>query len=89
MIGMARDDPEVVRYEDHRHVAVGALFVDHIENLRLHGYVERCGWLISEEHGWAASQCDGNHHALAHAPRQLVGILVKTLLRFGDVHVLE
>jgi hypothetical protein len=60
-----------------------------VEDLRLHGHVERRGGLVGEEHRGAARERDGDHHALAHAARQLVRVLLEAPLGLGDAHVLQ
>ena len=75
LVGVAGDDAEVVGDEDHRHVAVAALLAEQVEDLRLHGDVERGGRLVGEQQRRAAGQGDGDHHPLAHAARQLVRVL--------------
>ena len=74
-VGVPGDDAEVVGDEDDRHVAVLALLLDQVEDLRLHRHVERRGRLVGEQHRRAAGERDGDHHALAHAARQLVRVL--------------
>ena len=89
LVGVPGDDAEVVGDEDHRHVALAALLVDEVEDLRLHGDVERRGRLVGEQQRRAAGQGDGDHHPLAHAAGQLVRVLVEASCRLGDLHVAE
>ena len=55
-----------------------------VEDLRLDGDVERRGRLVGDQQLGIAGERDGDHHPLAHAARQLVGILVDAPLRLGD-----
>ena len=57
-----------------------------LENLRLHGDVERGRRLVGDDQRRPAGERDGDHHALPHAARELVRIVVHALLRFGDAH---
>ena len=89
LVGVAGDDTEVVGDEDHRHVALAALLADQVEDLRLHGDVERGGRLVGEQQGGAAGQGDRDHDPLAHAARQLVRVLLEPLRGLGDPDVGE
>ena len=60
-----------------------------VEDLRLHGDVERGGRLVGEQQLRAAGEGDGDHHPLAHAARQLVRVLAHPPRRLGDAHVGE
>ena len=71
------------------HVAVAALLADQVEDLRLHGDVERRGRLVGEQQLRPAGQGDGDHHPLAHAARQLVRVLAHPPRRLRDAHVGE
>ena len=52
-----------------------ALLAEQVEDLGLHGHVERGGGLVGEQQRGAAGEGDGDHHALAHAAGQLVRVL--------------
>ena len=84
VVGPPGHDAEVVGDEDHRHVALALLAGQQVEDLRLHRHVERRGRLVGEQQLGAAGQGDGDHHALAHAARQLVGVLRQAPLGLGD-----
>ena len=86
---MAGHHTEVVGDENEGHVPLATLILDEIEDLSLHRDVESSGGLIGEENRRAAGQGHGDHHALAHAARQFVRVLLETLLGFGDADVLE
>ena len=55
-----------------------------VEDLRLDGDVERRGRLVGDQHLGIARQRHGDHHALAHAARELVRIGVRAPLGLGD-----
>ena len=63
--------------------------LDQVEDLRLHRDVEGRGRLVGEQQRRAAGQGDGDHHALAHAARQLVRVLVEAAAGLGDAHVAQ
>jgi hypothetical protein len=51
--------------------------------------VEGRGRLVSDQQDRRAGQSHGDHHTLAHATRELVRVLVDTLLGRGDPYALE
>ena len=65
------------------------LLLEQVEDLRLHGDVERGGRLVGEQQLRAARERDGDHHALAHAAGQLVRVLVEAPLGLGDADRLQ
>ncbi len=89
LVGVAGHDAEVVGDEDDRHVAVTALLTDQFEDLGLHGDVECRGRLVGEQDRRATGEGDRDHHALAHATRQLVRVLVESALGLGDADVAQ
>ena len=61
-------------------IAVPSLLLElqhQVEDLRLDGDVERGGRLVGDQHLRIAGQRHGDHHALAHAARELVRIFVE------------
>ena len=73
----------------HRHV-VGALqLADQLQDLGLHGDVERGGRLVGDQQLGTVGDRDGDHHALALAAGQLVRILLEPRLRVGNAHFLQ
>ena len=57
-----------------------------VEDLRLHRHVQRRRRLVGNDERRPAGQRDGDHHALPHAARQLVRVVVDALLGIGDAH---
>ena len=71
-------------------VPVSALQLAHqVEDLRLDGDVERGGRLVGDQQCRFAEQRHRDHHALAHAARELVRVLVEALLGGRDAHALQ
>ena len=57
-----------------------------VQDLCLDGHVEGGGGLVGDDDVGVVRDSDGNHHALAHAARELVGIRVKAVLGVGDAN---
>ena len=67
LVGPAGDDAEVVGDQHHRHVAVGLVVLEQVQDLGLHGDVERRGRLVGEQQLRPAGQRQRDHHPLPHA----------------------
>ncbi len=63
--------------------------LDELENLRLDGDVERGRRLVGDEQLGLAGQRHRDHHALAHAARELVRVAVDARARIGDADRLQ
>ena len=87
LVGARGHHAEVVGHEDHGHVAVALQLAQQVEDLRLHCDVEAGGGLVGHEEARGAGQGDGDHHALAHAARELGGVGLVALDRGGDAHL--
>ena len=72
-------------HDDRRAVLARAL-ADQLQNLGLHGHVQRRGGLVGDQELGIAGQRDGDDDALAHAAGKFVGVLLHALLRAGDAH---
>ena len=83
------DDGQVVGDQDHRHAVLGLEVLDQVEDLRLHGDVERGRRLVGDQHVRTVGERHGDHHALALAARQLVRILAQARRRLGNLHFFE
>ncbi len=88
-IGVLGDDAKVVRNEDHRRAEFVAQFAQQIEDLRLHGDVERGGRLVGDEQRRFADQRHRDHDALAHAAGKLMRIGIETPLRRRQLHLAQ
>ena len=73
------DHAEIVRDQQHAHAQIALQVGEQLEDLRLNGHVERGGRLVGDQQLGLAGERDGDHHALAHAARQLVRIGVDAL----------
>ena len=63
--------------------------VEQLEDLRLHGDVQRRGRLVGDQQLRPAADRHRDHHPLAHAARQLVRIAARAPLRLGDADPVE
>ena len=84
VLGHLGDDAQIVRDEHDRRADAALELAHQIEDLRLHGDVERGGRLVGDQQLGIAGERHGDHDALAHAARHLVRILVDAPLRLGD-----
>ena len=73
-VGDAGDDAEVVGDPDDAGAAVGLQLLDQVDDLRLHGHVERGGRLVGDEQRGRVRQRDRDHHPLPHPAGQLVRV---------------
>jgi len=54
-----------------------------VQDLRLHGHIQsRCGFVRDDETG-IGTQCQGDDHSLPHTSRELVRVVIHSLLRRG------
>jgi hypothetical protein len=77
LVGDLRHHTQIVRDEQHRHPGVLLELRKEVEDARLGGDVEGSGRLVSDEQRGLVGQGDRDHHALAHAARELEGIGVE------------
>ena len=75
--GDAGDDAEIMRDEHEAHGELALQLGEQVQDLRLDGHVERGGGLVGDDQGRRAHQRHGDHHALAQAARELVGVLLE------------
>ena len=78
------DNPKVVRDQDDRGVDLGPQIAHQFENLRLGRYVECGGGLVRDQKARAVEQRHRDHHALAHAARQLHRVRPQAVFGAGD-----
>src|SRR5262245_25863376 len=60
--------------QQHRHVQVGAQFLEQGKNFRLRSDVERRRWFVGNQQLWSTGNGDCQQHALAHATGKLVRV---------------
>ena len=84
VVGHLADDAEVGRDEDERAATVGPRLSQHVEDLRLHGRVERGGRLVGDDERRLVDERHGDHGALPHPAGPLVGVLVGAAVGVGD-----
>ncbi len=85
----AGDGGEVVADQDGRHPEVAGERLEEVEDLLLHGDVERGGRFVGDEQTRAAGQGHGDDDALAHAAGELVRVLPGAPGGFGDADLPE
>ncbi len=88
-VGDAADDAEVVGDEQDAHPQVALQPLDQLEDLCLDGDVQCGGRLVGDQHRRVGRQRHRDHGALAHPAAELVGIVVKALVRVGDADLHE
>lgn len=84
VVGDVAGEVQVVRDDEHRHAARLHERTHFLQELPLHDDVERRGGFVGEERPGAAREGERDHHALAHAARELVGVGVHALFGRGD-----
>jgi hypothetical protein len=89
VVGMVRHHPEVVGDEEHAHAGLGLQPAHQREDLGLDRHVQCSGRFIGDQQAGLARHRQRDHHALAHAARELVRILMLPLLRRRDLDQLE
>jgi hypothetical protein len=77
---------QIVADEDQAHAALGDEIVEDLEDLELDGDVERRGRLVGDQDVGLGDQHHRDHHALAHAARDLVRIELVDAPRLADLH---
>ncbi len=76
-------DAEVMGDEQDRHPEAGLQILEKLENLRLHGDVERGGRLVGDQEIGLVGERHRDHHALALAAGELVRIALQPALRIA------
>ena len=89
VVGDAPDDIEIVGDEQHRHADLLLQVLEELQDLRLHGDVERGRRLVGDEEVRAVGERHRDHHALALAAGELMRIGAEALAGIGDADLLE
>jgi hypothetical protein len=64
---------EVMTDQDKRDPPIAVEPLKEVENLRLHRYIERGGWFISDDEFGCRDEGGRNHCPLAHTAREFMG----------------
>ena len=83
-IRVARHDAEIVGDDHDRDAEPPREILHELEDLGLDRHVERCRRLVGDQQLGIAGEADRDHHALAHAARELMRILLQPALGIGD-----
>ena len=89
VVGHLGDHPEVVGDDDDRGVELALQVLEQVEDLRLHGHVERGGRLVGDQQARVVDQAHRDHRALAHAAGELVRVVVDAAVRLRDADPVE
>ena len=89
VVGDLGDHAEVVRDHDDRAAELLLQPFDQRQDLRLRGHVERRRRLVGDQEVGIVDQRHRDHHALAHAARELVRVVVDASLGARDADGLE
>ena len=84
IVGELAHDAEIVGDEQHRHAELACRSFNSVEDLRLHGDVERGRRLVGDEEIGAVGERHGDHHALALAAGELMRIGAEPRRGIGD-----
>ena len=95
--GVHREDPishlgdnaEIMGDEHHRRAVLALETSDQVEQLGLDGDVKGGGRFVGDQQLGPQCQCHRQHHPLAHAAGELMGIVVDSSRRVGNADFLE
>ena len=83
------DHAHVVGDQHHRSAALAAQAFEQANDLRLHRHIQRRGGFVGHDQARLGSEGQRNHHALSHAARKLVRVVVESLARGGNAGFLQ
>ncbi len=89
LVTQLRHHPEIVGDEDDGHAGLGLQLLHQLQDLGLDGHIQRRGRLVADEQRRLAGERHGDHHPLAHAAGEVVGIDGEALGGLGDPHLLQ
>ncbi len=89
VVGAAGGHAEIVGDQDHRHAALALLALQQVEDLALHGDVERRGRLVGDQQLGRTGDGNGDGHALAHAAREFMRILGGAAFGLGNADLAQ
>jgi hypothetical protein len=88
-LSMVRNNAQIVCDEKHGHARVFLQSGHEIQNLSLNGDIQCRRGFIGNQQLRLANHGHGNHDALPHSARKLVGVLVKPLLGCGNFNLFQ
>ena len=88
-IAKMRHERQVVADEDEAHAAFRYQLLDQPQDFRLHRGVKRAGRFVGNQQFRIGREHHGDHHALAHAAGNLMGIGRGDLARIADFYLIE
>ena len=88
-VGDLAHDPEVMGDEQHGHAEPGLNVLQELEDLRLHGDVERGGRLVGDQKVGLVGERHGDHRALALPAGELVRIAPEAALRIANADLVQ
>lgn len=86
-VGDLGDDTQIMGDEQDAHAALALQFLQQVENLRLDGDIKGSGRLVGNQHARVTGQGHGDGHALAHAARKFVRILLRPAGGVGNADI--
>jgi len=89
VIGHVPDHAEVMRDQQNRHAGLALQVLDQPEDLRLDRHIQRRCRFIGDQKLRPAGQGHGDHDALFHATRHLVGVIVDARFGIGNADMAE
>ncbi len=87
--GALGDDAEVVGDQEHGRLQLLLQLQHQGQNLGLNGHVQGGGRLVGDEEPGPAGQGHGDHDPLAHAPRELVRVILEALSGGRDLDLVQ
>ena len=88
-VGEIGDDAKVVGDEENRHAKLFPKIAKEIKNLGLDGNIEGGGGFVGDEKFGLAGEGHGDHSALLHSARKLVGIIARAEFGIADTDEAE
>ena len=89
LIGHLRDDAQVVGDEHNGRFEFSLKLAHEIQNLCLHGHVQRGGGFVGQQDQRVAGERHRDHHALPHTAAQLMGIFFQALMGRADMNAVQ
>ena len=88
-VGNVARQMQIVRDKQHAHRFAFDDFAQFLEDFALHHHVKSSGRFVGNQQLGCSDERQRNHHALAHAARELVRVASHAFIRSRDAHTLE